>query len=297
MWNALYVILGAGLWATDTLFRHPLSRELSAVTIVFYEHVFAAAISLIWVLKSARKEIFMGWREMLGAAFIGFCGSALATVLFTMSFQFVNPTVSILVQKVQPILVIFLSSLFLSEKIGVSFMIWASLAFFSAFVVSFPNGVALNQLRSAASLGALLALTAAFLWSVSTIVGKVVLRKCNESVLSFWRFSFGLLSLYLISKRFDQVQIEMPFVLTEHSVLRSLFFMALIPGFLGVILYYRGLKKVPASVATLLELSFPLSALWINSHFLGLHLSQIQMFAAGALLVSMVGVSLSSRSH
>jgi drug/metabolite transporter (DMT)-like permease len=72
--------------------------------------------------------------------------------------------------------------------------------------------------------------------------------------------------------------------------------MAIIPGFLGVLLYYRGLKKVRASSATLLELSFPLTAVAINSIFLNLHLTTLQSFAALALLISMIGVGMSSRS-
>jgi drug/metabolite transporter (DMT)-like permease len=289
---ALFVILGAGLWATDTLFRHPLSRELSPVTIVYYEHLFAVAISLVWVLISDRKSIFPGWREFAGAAFIGVFGSAWATVLFTLSFRYLNPTVAILVQKIQPLIVIAISALFLGEKPGRGFLLWGALAMVSAFFVSFPDGVEWRMLRDASTLGTLLAVLAAGLWALSTVAGKIVLKRTPVSVLSFWRFAFGLLALHLISLRFDQVRIEMPFVFHEPRVLNSLFFMAVIPGFLGVMLYYKGLSRVPAARATLLELAFPLSALWINSTFLGLHLKQTQLFAAGALLVSMVGVSL-----
>ncbi len=292
MRHALFVILGAGLWATDTLFRHPLSQELSAVTIVYYEHLFAVLISLAWVLISDRKALFPGWREFVGAAFIGIFGSAWATVLFTLSFRYLNPTVAILVQKIQPVIVIAISAAFLGEKPGRGFLLWGALAMISAFFVSFPEGVEWRLLRSASTLGTLLAVLAAGLWAISTVLGKIVLKKTPVSVLSFWRFAFGLLTLHLITLKFDQVRIEMPFVLHEPRVLYSLFFMAVIPGFLGVMLYYKGLSRVHAARATLLELSFPLAALWINSAFLGLHLKQAQLFAAGALLVSMVGVSL-----
>jgi drug/metabolite transporter (DMT)-like permease len=292
MRHALFVILGAGLWATDTLFRHPLSKELSPVTIVYYEHLFAVLISLAWVLISDRKAIFPGWKEFAGAAFIGVCGSAWATVLFTLSFRYLNPTVAILVQKIQPVIVIGISALFLGEKPGRGFLLWGALAMVSAFFVSFPEGVEWRLLRSASTFGTLLAVLAAGLWALSTVAGKIVLKRTPVSVLSFWRFAFGLLALHVLTLKFDQVRIEMPFVLHEPRVLYSLFFMAVIPGFLGVMLYYKGLSRVQAARATLLELSFPLAALWINSTFLGLHLKQTQLFAAGALLVSMVGVSL-----
>jgi drug/metabolite transporter (DMT)-like permease len=296
MWNSLFVFVGAALWASDTLFRQPLTESLSAVTIVYYEHVFATIFSFIWLISTARKDIFPGFKQWSGALFIGVFGSAVATILFTESFRYVNPSVSILLQKVQPIVVILLSGLFLGEKISKSFLVWAALALGSAFFLSFPNGIKVGMLFSNTNVGSILAVSAAILWAVSTVVGKGALQHAKESTLSFWRFFFGLAAMMLISSKFSQAKIEIPFVLSNTSVLTSISLMALIPGFLAVTLYYRGLKKVPASAATLLELSFPLTAIWINSHFLGFHLSSVQVFSAGVLLVSMVGVSLSTPS-
>jgi DME family drug/metabolite transporter len=293
MWNALFVVIGAALWATDTLFRHPLTRQISPLTIVYYEHIFATLISLCWLLLVNRKNLFLGWKEMFGAAFVGIFGSAVATVLFTMSFQFINPSVAILLQKTQPIIAIFLSSIFLGEKITGNFIVWAGIAICSAFLVSFPSGVDID-LQSGAAMGCVFALIAAGLWAMSTVVGKVVLHKAPSSTLSFWRFAFGLIAMYILVQKSDQAKIEIPFVTGEPEVVRSLLYMAILPGFLGVSIYYKGLSKVKASVATLLELVFPLTAICINSYFLGFHLMPIQLFAAGALLVSMLGISASN---
>ena len=41
-------------------------------------------------------------RRWLAVAFCGAGGSALATILFTASFHYVNPSVTILLQKLQP---------------------------------------------------------------------------------------------------------------------------------------------------------------------------------------------------
>lgn len=296
MWNALFVVIGASLWATDTLFRHPLVHQISPLTIVYFEHVFATIVSLIWVLSTQKKNIWIGWKKLLSAAFVGVLGSAVATVLFTTSFQLMNPTVTILLQKLQPVMVIFLSNLFLGEKTSRAFWIWAGIAFTSAFLMSFPHGFHFGLVREASTLGCIFALLAAGLWAISTVVGKSLLKNTESSVLSFWRFAFGLCALYFLVQKTEQSRIEIPFIPGEPSVLRSLIYMALIPGFIGVSLYYKGLAKVQASSATLLELSFPLTAVFINSYFLGFHLNTVQLIAAGALLVSLVGVSLSSKS-
>jgi len=291
MLNALFVIFGAALWATDTIFRQPMSQQLSAPTIVYLEHCFAAGIMAAWVLLFHRKNLFLGWKRTLGAFFIGFFGSAVATVLFTASFWFVNPTVSILLQKVQPILVILLSAVFLEERLSRRFWLWCAVAMTSAFFISFPHGIRIDDLASANAKGALLALTAAGLWAVSTVVGKAVLNDTPGPVLSFWRFFFGFAALFVFSKLNFQTRVELPFAYSDPSILKSIFIMALVPGVLGVTIYYRGLSRVPASVATLLELAFPLCAMWINSRYLNLHLTDFQLISAGILLVAMVQIS------
>ena len=296
MFNALYVILGAGLWATDTLFRHPMAHQFSPLVIVFVEHIIATAVTLAWVLFFHRNKIWLGWKQMIGALMIGVFGSALATLLFTMSFQFTNPSIAILLQKVQPILVIFLSVLFLGESFRGRFWFWSTLAIVSAFFVSFPHGLNPVELRenlsnSSELKGVTLALSAAGFWAFSTVAGKLVLHQAPSAVLSFWRFFFGLCTLSVFIYLHVQARIELPFLYSDPDSMKSLFFMATVPVFIGVTLYYRGLAKVPASVATILELSFPLCALWVNSRFLGLHLTTVQLFAAGALMASMIGIS------
>ncbi|NDG85303.1 MAG: DMT family transporter [Proteobacteria bacterium] len=297
MWSALFVFVGAALWATDTLFRVPLVQELSAVTIVYYEHIFATVLSFIWVLiASGKKALFPGWKQILGAVLIGVFGSAIATILFTESFRYTNPSVTILLQKMQPILVILFSAAFLGERITRGFIGWSLLAVCSAFVLSFPKGFHSQTLLNHANIGAVLAFLAALFWAVSTVVGKWVLRTMDENVLSFWRFLSGMATLMLISSRIGQARIEIPFALSNTEVMGSLAFMAFIPGFIAMILYYRGLRGVPASIATLLELSFPLTAVWVNARYLGLSLAPVQLIAMAVLLGSMVGVSRSVRS-
>ena len=293
---AFFVALGASLWATDTLFRHPLVQQLSPFTIVYFEHIFATLISFIALMFSRdRKHIFLSGKEYLAAGFIGVFGSAIATVLFTMSFQLINPSVAILLQKVQPIFVILFSFLFLGELFKPLFFFWATLAFTAAYFLSFPNGHSITELRSATTTGCVLALLAALLWAISTVAGRLALKNTPAPVLSFWRFAFGLFAMYALSRRLDTMQVEIPFVPAQKSVMWSLFFMAAVPGFLAIRLYYAGLKKVPASAATILELSFPVCALAVNAYYLNIHLSNVQIVAAGVLILAMIGVSQTSK--
>jgi drug/metabolite transporter (DMT)-like permease len=291
MLNSIFVVLGAALWATDTLFRHPMTNQISAVSLVFLEHLFALLIASIWIFFFEKKKFKLDPLPLAGAALIGILGSALATVLFTLSFQFVNPSISILLQKVQPLVVIGLSWVFLGEKLSFQFFTWAALAIVAAFFLSFPHGMASVQLEEGKIEGVLLALGAALLWSVSTVIGKFTLKKISSLHLTFWRFLFGMLMLWVLLESFSSSKGEIPLVTMDGKIMTSIFFMALIPGFLGVALYYRGLTRLKASVATLLELSFPLSAVFINSRYLDLHLEGVQLFSAAILLFSIYKIS------
>lgn len=291
MLNSIFVVFGAALWATDTLFRHPMAQQISPLSIVFMEHAFALLISATWVFLFHRKKLHLDLFPVIGAASIGIIGSALATVLFTMSFQYVNPTVSILLQKIQPVIVILLSWLFLGEKLSVRFFIWGTLALISAFFLSFPHGISSHEIQDANMAGVLLALVAALFWAISTVIGKVTLKHMSGSHLTLWRFFFGFLTLWIALNIIPQFKMEIPLIVVDSSVMRSIFFMALVPGFLGVTLYYRGLTRLKASVATILELAFPLCAIFVNSYFLNLHMENAQLLAAGALLFCIFKVS------
>ena len=90
------VALAAFLWAIDAPFRKYLTADLSSTTIVFMEHILIVIIVLVGLRPYLKEFKKLNWRGWLAIAFIGFGGSALATVLFTQSFHYVNPSVAIL---------------------------------------------------------------------------------------------------------------------------------------------------------------------------------------------------------
>ena len=55
--------------------------------------------------------------------------------------------------------------------------------------------------------------------------------------------------------------------------------MALIPGLLALTVYYHGLRRTPASLATLAELCFPAGAVFLSWAVLGAELSAVQLAA------------------
>lgn len=289
--NSLFIIFAAFLWATDSFFRYPLlGRGFSSASIVFTEHLIALFFLIVFVMYKKIKIFKLQKKEWLSLCFIGLFSSALATVLFTMSFNYGNPSVSILLQKFQPLVVIFCGAVFLKEKLTRSFYVYASLAISAGFFLSFPdlNFSIFSEPKNIWEIlrPAVLAISAAVLWALGTVVGKNVLKSVQSSVVVFWRYFFGLFGVVLIALVQGQ-SINSVELFSESKNIQSLMYMSLIVGLFSMVLYYQGLKTVKASVATVFELTFPIAAVVINYFFLDQKLNLIQLIAGSVLVFVM----------
>ena len=290
--GSLLVAMASILWATDALFRVPALYSLNPVIIVLFEHIICLLALLPWVLVFPKTKIFKlsttGW----GAAIlIGAGGSALATVLFTSSFKYTNPSVSILLQKLQPILTVFFASLFLGERPGIKFFKWAPVALASGLLLSFPdlNFNFFDNGFSAHHKGVFFAVLAALLWSLSTIAGKALLKNQPSSITTFWRFFFGFITLLIMwITSGDSLPLD---IIKNDKIIIALLYMGLISGLLAMLAYYAGLKKIQASISTFVELMFPITAVILNTVLLDMPLTKTQIIAACVLLLAVTQIS------
>jgi drug/metabolite transporter (DMT)-like permease len=67
--------------------------------------------------------------------------------------------------------------------------------------------------------------------------------------------------------------------------------MALLPGLVALVLYYKGLRNITASLASIGELAFPLTAVVTNWFFLDAHLALSQFLGAALLVASVTAVT------
>src|SRR5689334_10331537 len=103
MLGPILIILCTFLWATDAVFRLPLANNMDSHTIVLVEHMICVACTLPLFLIRFREIQAIKLKGWASLAFIGIMGSAGGTILFTSSYRYINPSVTILLQKMQPI--------------------------------------------------------------------------------------------------------------------------------------------------------------------------------------------------
>lgn len=278
------IALAALLWSTDALFRLPLTHDLSAYEIVLAEHALALVFVIPILIRGRQLVRALNRRQWLAVLFIGVAASALATVAFTASFSYVGPSVSILLQKLQPLVTFGLAYWLLKERLPAQFWWWAVLALIGAYFVSFPEIWPELTLYDKGTIGVLLALIAAAIWGGATVFGRSLLDNIPYPLVTALRFISALPVLLIL------VFVSRGSLAYTSLSLKDFLFLLIImlgPGFGAMYLYYRGLKVTKASVSALLELIWPLSAVVLNWFVLGTTLTVSQILG-GVLLVGSI---------
>lgn len=297
MLGVIFVILAGLLWAVDTLIRYPLLGQISAERIVFTEHLFLVLFFIPLMYKN-RATI---WQTKISSIvyyiIIGVFGSAVGTLCFTKAFVMINPSLVILLQKLQPIVSISLAVVFLGEKMNRPFLFWAAIALSGGLLISSPDivpGLAnfdfkLGFLSQTAMMGYLLTMIAVVSWGASTVFGKkLTAQGYDEIQIMGGRFLFGFifLAFYAYANRgliaFDW----------QALVWGKILLMVILSGVLGMYFYYKGLKSISARVCALAEMFFPLSAVTINWVFLDVKLTTVQLIGAGLLTLGSAVIQL-----
>ncbi len=270
----MLVAVGAAMWGTDGILRVPLLEVASPSQIVLLEHLVLLVYSVPAVVLGWRFFRGLGTAQWVALLIIGWGGSALATLLFTTAFAVGNPTVVILLQKTQPLFAIALAAILLRERLGWAYWPCFAVAMVGAYLISFGDLSPFMALGSAEALAAFLALGAALLWGSSTVLGRLVLKDMPFNTLTGARLLIAVpLLAGIVIAQGSLDGLGTGFAAEPGRVI----LLALIPGLLALLLYYRGLTGTRASYATLAELAFPATAVVLNWAFLGVGVSANQV--------------------
>ena len=289
LYSPFLIALAAMLWGSDLLLRpNALSAGWSPAWVVLGEHLL---LSLLFLPVLWRERVTLAglskahWGALL---FVAWGGSAVATWLYTKAFtlDFTHALTVILLQKTQPIVAIMLAGWVLKERRQPLFWAWGLAAFIGAYLlIGFQKPPSLSDIHAKQ---ALLALGASALWGAATVAGRSLSAALSPGGLAGARFALAVPVLFLLTL----VPNGMPSAPT-HSVRFAAIFLLLIvllPDLLGMVLYYLGLRGTSASVATLAELCYPLTALGIGVFVQHTVVTVSEWLGLGLLIVSVIGL-------
>lgn len=283
--------MAAVLWGIDGIILRPSLYSLPVAIVVFVETAIATTIMSLFLfprLHAIKKLRYKDWIAFGGVAFLGgVCGTmSITKALFYVNF--VNLSIVILIQKLQPVFAIILARLLLNEKLPRAFFVWAGMAivgaYFLTFGASLPN-LSTGDKTLAASLFALLA---AFGFASATVFGKRALRHTGFEIGTFLRFLLTSLMMMLVVS----VNQEWPALQTiSIDQIKIFLLIAFSTGAPAIFLYYFGLKRIKASVATICELAFPLTAVILEYFVRGNILDAVQWTGALIMIAGILRVT------
>ena len=276
--GVVLVATAAALWGSDAILRRFLTvGDVPASVLVFLEHAILVVLTLPFLLKvgPALKRFNRG--DWISAILIGGGASILATTLFTKAFSYGDFIAPALLQKLQPVVAVLLAAVVLGERLMARYWFFFGAGVIGAFLIAFPDPQHISVTQTNA---ALLGVSAAVLWGMGTVLGRRLTPKVPFAQLTALRFAIGLpigAVVVAIQGNFGAVSG------LAGEQWWAVLWLAMIPGGVGLLVYYRGLGRTSASAATLAELAFPLTALIYGWVFLDEALNTAQL--AGVVLL------------
>jgi len=287
----LFVLFGAALWGVDGILLRPSLYSLPVPLVVLVESLLIVLILTPYMLS--RRTLFsdLSSRDIWILFLVGLVGGAVGTMAITRALfyvNYVNLSIVVLLQKLQPIFAILLAALLLKERPPKKFYLLAALAVLGAYLMTFgfqsPNFATGD--KTAAAAGFALAAAAAF--ASGTVLGKMALKNVSHQVSAYGRFVFTALVVMVLATATGDVWKYPEITSDQWTIFLAI---ALISGVVGMLVYYYGLKRVSASVATICELAFPLTAVLLEYFVRDNLLSIPQWIGVVILLVSIILVT------
>jgi drug/metabolite transporter (DMT)-like permease len=279
------VAVAAGLWGMDALLRRPLAQSTQAATIVLGEHVLLVLVFLPVIVTALPALWRAGPRYVAAGIVVGAGSSALATILFTEAFVRGDPVTPVVLQKVQPLIAVSLAAMILGERPRPRFGFFLLGGLAGTWLMAFPSpfDVSLHGL-----LPSLYALGAAALWALGTVLGRFLSLELPFEQVTAVRFAFGLPAALAAA-----LVLGAPLTASLHDQ-AFIFLLAIVTGLVALLLYYYGLQRTTASVASVAELTFPVVAIAVGYVAFDATLTSTQV--AGVALTSLVVLLLPRRA-
>ena len=282
---SLAIIFAALLWSLDGLLRQELYL-IPAFVIVTLEHMIGALIFLPFLFRSFSKIKTLGQRGWISILWISICGGVLGTYFYTKALSYVDYidlSVVVLIQKLQPLFAISLAGVILKEKLSKRFIGLAFIAMSGGYLVTFGNQSIIDW-NDKSLIASLCALLASFCWGSSTVLGKHALKQLPFEVVTGLRLLItAIITIFIITYSSTVTEV---FNLNVGNYI-TILIIVFSTGTIALSIYYYGLQKLPASHTTIYELAWPLSAVFLDWALKGEMLNSIQLVGAVILLASM----------
>lgn len=290
--GAMAICFAAILWGLDGIVLTPRLFRLDITLVVFIFHALPFLIMNLFLFREYKALRTFTSADVMLFFLLALLGGAVGTMsivkaLFLVEFK--TLTVVVLLQKLQPVFAIILAALILGEKLKRNFALWAVVAVIAGYFLTFGFNLPDFKTGSNTMLAAGYSLLAALSFGSSTVLSKKVLQKYQFVTATFYRYGFTAVIMLVITV----IVGTLPGIGAINQKEWIIFLIiAFTTGSGAIVLYYFGLTRVRAMLATICELCFPVSAVIFDYFFNGRVLNPVQWISASVMVFAILKLSI-----
>jgi len=284
MYPGIYIILASILWWIDGFVRQNFA--INSYLLIALEFLPWGILGLMFLMlfrRKAFKKIHNFPILLLHVIITSVAGSwfFIQSVKATESLGLIFVLVGL-----QPIFTILTSQIALREHPKNSFYAFAATTIFASILLTlWETGF---NIRSDYFLSYIFALLTAICWGSWTVFNKITLEKNDALYAMSIRYIFAscIAAALLLFTEWNSSFQGLWTIIWDN--LFGLLFLILGSNLLWGIFFYQGLKKIPASIASIFELAFPLTGFVIDFMIHDIVPSPIKIVAALTIIVSII---------
>jgi drug/metabolite transporter (DMT)-like permease len=240
-------------------------------------------LTLPLLIRGAGRLRGVSRKAVVSMVASGVLGSALGTVCFTAALSMLNASLANLLLNVQPVISVLVSWFWLQERPLPRFYPWAAVALAAGVTMAWSPDAAQTPHRL--DLGLLFIAATAVCWGASTTFGRAAMLEIDFKTGTALRYLIGTVATFVLAAANGSVgqRLRWP-ELASASTLKDMMGLLVVAAITPTFLYFAGLARTRASVATFAEMAQTFASLIITWGVLGEALS-LQQIAAGAFLL------------
>ncbi len=286
------ICVAAALWGLDGVVLTPRLSGIPVLFVVFLIHAVPFLVMQPILFSTWRELGDMDRKSWMALVVVSATGGLVGTIaivkaLFLVQFDMLS--VVVVLQKLQPVFAIALAALLLKERITGRFLAKATMALGGGYLLTFGFNAPAIGGGSNMVLAAALALLAAACFGAATTLSKMLIGEVDVRTATFGRYGVtaGLALITCIAGG-----VGLPFADVNQNQWFIIIIIGMTSGTTALVLYYWGLQRIRASVATICELCLPLSAIILDYGVNGTVLRPIQWLGAAILVGAIMSITL-----
>ncbi|MCX5773548.1 MAG: DMT family transporter [Fusobacteria bacterium] len=287
LFGSISIMISAALWGASGILFIPHLSNLSASFASLLQGILSLLILTVLFSNKLHKILRVRWKDfsilLLIALFAGFLGSvAIVKALFLTGFS--GLSIVVLLQKLQPLFAVLLAMIFLKERPSKKYFIWFAIVLISGYFLAFGWHIPEFSLKNKMLVADSLSVFAAFCFASNTVFGRYLSQEIAFETISYYRAFLSTIMILVYCMVLPHSFFWSGITLTNIKILLLIVFFA---GPFTLLLYYHALKYVKASIATLCELSMPITAVVLDYIVNHAHYSCIQWTSAIIMVVGL----------